>query len=81
MNDSIVTTINKVCQEKNRIDIFLHSTKVIAPTVKTQARGQNSLSSALKWGFVLLCSSNEIGNMNKNKKGKFSNFRNFCDSA
>ena len=34
----------KVCQENNRTDILLHITKVIAPTVKTQARGQNDLS-------------------------------------
>ena len=29
---------------------------MIAPTVKTQAKGQNNLSRALKWGIVGLCS-------------------------
>ena len=38
----------KVCQEKKQTDIFLNNTKVIAPTVKTQARGQNNLFRALK---------------------------------
>ena len=38
----------KVCQEKKQTDIFLNNTKVIAPTVKTQAKGQNNLSRALK---------------------------------
>ena len=39
---------NKVCQEKKQTDIFLNNTKVIASTVKTQAKGQNNLSRALK---------------------------------
>ena len=39
---------SKVCQEKKQTDIFLNNTKVIAPTVKTQARGQNNLFRALK---------------------------------
>ena len=34
--------------KKNRTDILLNITKVIAPTVKTQARGQNDWSRALK---------------------------------
>ena len=38
----------KVCQEKKQTDIFLNNTKVIAPTVKTQAKGQNNMSRALK---------------------------------
>ena len=33
---------------KNRTDILLNITKVIAPTVKTQAKVQNNLSRALK---------------------------------
>ena len=39
---------NKVWIRKNRTDILLNITKVIAPTVKTQARGQNDWSRALK---------------------------------
>ena len=38
----------KVWVKKNRTNILLNITKVIAPTVKTQARGQNNLSRALK---------------------------------
>ena len=34
--------------KKDRTDIFLNITKVIAPTVKAQAKGQNNLSRALK---------------------------------
>ena len=33
---------------------------MIAPTVKTQARGQNNLFRALKWGIVCLCSFNSF---------------------
>ena len=54
--------------KKNKTDILLNITKVIAPAVKTQAKGQNNLSRALKWGIVHLCSSNRIGDMIKNKK-------------
>ena len=41
--------------KKNRTDISLNITKVIAPTVKTQANGQNDISRALKWGIVHVC--------------------------
>ena len=34
--------------KKKQIDTFLNNTKMIAPRVKTQARGQNNLSRALK---------------------------------
>ena len=34
--------------KKNRTDILLNITKVIAPTVKPQANGQNDWSRALK---------------------------------
>ena len=46
--------------KKNRTDILLNITKVIAPTVKTQARGQNDWSRALKWGIACLCSFNNF---------------------
>ena len=38
----------KYVKKKKQTDIFLNNTKVIAPTVKTQAKGQNNLSRALK---------------------------------
>ena len=50
---------------------------MIAPTVKTQAKGQNNLSRALKWGIVHLCSSNRIGDMIRNKKCNFLEFSHF----
>ena len=51
---------------------------MIAPTVKTQAKGQNDLSRALKWGIVHLCSSNRIGDMIKNKSVIFYTFAFFA---
>ena len=41
---------------------------MIAPTVKTQAKGQNNLSRALKWGIVHSCSSKWVGGMIKKEK-------------
>ena len=38
----------KVWVNKNRTEILLNITKVIALTVKTQAKGQNNLSKASK---------------------------------
>ena len=49
--------------KKNKTEIFLNIPKVIAPTVKTQPRGQNDWSRALKWGIVHLCNSNIMGGM------------------
>ena len=46
--------------KKNRTDILHDIIKVIASTVKTQARGQNDWSRALKWGIVCLCSFNSF---------------------
>ena len=34
--------------QKKCTDVLLHTAKMIDPTVKTQARGQNNLSRALK---------------------------------
>ena len=36
--------------------ILLHTSKIIAPRVKSQARGLNNCSRALEWGIVRLCS-------------------------
>ena len=44
---------------------MLNITKVIAPTVKTQARGKNDCSRALKWGIVCLCSFNSFEDTTK----------------
>ena len=43
--------------QKSLQNILFHITKVINPRVKSQARGQNNRSTALKWGIVHLCSS------------------------
>ena len=38
----------KVWVKKNRTDVLLNITKVVVPTVKIQAKGQNNLSRTLK---------------------------------
>ena len=43
--------------KKKCTNILLHTAKIIDPRVKSQARGQNNGSRALKWGIVHLCSS------------------------
>ena len=43
-----IENANKVWIRKNRTDILLNITKVIAPTIKTQTKGQNNVSRALK---------------------------------
>ena len=39
------------------INVILHTTKMIDPRVKSQARAENNGPRALKWGIVHLCSS------------------------
>ena len=43
----------------------------VLPRVKSQARGQNNWSRALKWGTVCICSSKNNGDLIKNKKYHF----------
>ena len=45
---------------------------MIDPRVKSQARGQNNGSRALKLGIVHLCNSRGLGDMTKKKKHHFS---------
>ena len=47
--------------------ILIHNSNTITDRVKIQARSQNNGSRALKWGIVLLCNSNCIGDMKKEK--------------
>ena len=49
--------LSRGCPIIIRTDSLHHTTKTIAPRVKSQAKGQNSWSRALKWGIALLCSS------------------------
>ena len=58
-----------------RTDILHHTSKTIAPRVKSQARGQNNWSRALKWGIAHFCNPNMIRGVNKNKRCLFLNFR------
>ena len=44
------------CPIRKFTNILPHTTKMINPRVKSQARGQNNRSRALKWGIVHLCS-------------------------
>ena len=48
--------------------------KTIDPTLKTQAKGQNNRSRALKWGIAHLGSSNTFEDMIKMKECHFSEF-------
>ena len=45
---------------------------MINPRVKSQARGQNNRSIALKWGIAHLCNSNGFWDMIKNKMYPFN---------
>ena len=57
-------------EKKSLQDILLSTAKVINLRVKSQARGQNNRSIALKWGIVHLCNLNGLGDMIKNKTTK-----------
>ena len=57
--------------------ILLNIIKAIAPTFTTQAKHQNNMSRALKWGTVCLCNSKIIRDMIKNKKYNFFKFLHF----
>ena len=59
-------------EKKSLQDILLSTAKVINLRVKSQARGQNNRSIALKWGIVHLCNSRGLGDMTKKKKHHFS---------
>ena len=48
-------------EKKSLQDILLSTAKVINLRVKSQARGQNNRSIALKWGIAHLCTSNGFG--------------------
>ena len=50
---------------------------MIDPRVKSQARGQNNRSRALKWGIVHLCNLNGYGDMIKNEICNFLEFLHF----
>ena len=39
--------------KKKYTNVLLHTTKMIDPRVKSQARGQNNGTIALKWGIVV----------------------------
>ena len=63
--EGVKIEITRGCPIIIRTGILLHTSKTIAPRVKSQARGQNNWSRALKWGIVHLCSSNTFGDTTK----------------
>ena len=54
-------------EQKKSTDVLPQTAKMIDPRVKSQARGQNNGSRALKWGIVHPCNLNGFGDMTKNK--------------
>ena len=50
---------------------------MIDPRIKSQAKGQNNRSRALKWGIAHLCNLNGFGDMIKNKICNFLEFSHF----
>ena len=59
--------INRGWAKKKCTDVLLYTAKMIDPRVKSQARGQNNGSRALKWGIVHLCNLKDFRDMIKNK--------------
>ena len=53
---------------------FAENAKLVNPTVKPQAKGQNYFSIALNLGIVCLFKSSNIGDMVKNRKCQFFGF-------
>ena len=56
---------NRGWAKKKCTDVLPHTAKMIDRRVKSQARGQNNWSRALKWGIVRLCSSKTFGDTTK----------------
>ena len=51
---------------------------MIAPRVKNQAKSQNYLSRALKWGILCICSLNTFGVIVECEKRLVFQFLRFC---
>ena len=56
------------CLIKKFPNVLLNNAKVVNPTVKPQAKGQNYFSIALKWGIVHLCILNILRGTMKFRK-------------
>ena len=54
--------LNRGWGKKKFTKALIHTAKSITPRVKSQARGQNKRSRALKWGVVHFCSSDTFRN-------------------
>ena len=65
------------CLIKKFTNVLLHTSKMIDPRVKSQARGQSDRSRALKWGIVHYCNLNVFRDMIKNKICIFLKFSHF----
>ena len=64
--------------KKKFTNVFCHTAKMTSPRVKSQARGQNNRSSALKWGIVHLCSSITFRDTTKFMKKLVFQILHFC---
>ena len=65
------------CPIKKFTNVLLHTAKKIDPRVKSQDRGQENRSRALKWDIVNLCNLNGFGIMTKTKYVTFVEFSHF----
>ena len=60
----IISSLANICRDwcqKFATGTFAHNSKTVNDTVKSQTRGQNYWSRALKWGIVHFCSSSTFG--------------------
>ena len=69
--------LSRGCPIKKFTNLLLHMAKMIDPRVKSQARGQNNRSKALKWGIVHPCHWNDFWGMINNKICNFLEFSHF----
>ena len=70
-------TLHRGWVKKKFTNVLLHTAKRIELRVKSQFRGQNIRSRALKWGIVHLCNLNGFGDMIKDKIYNFLKFLHF----
>ena len=72
-----LTISTRGCPIKKFTNVLLHTPKIIDPRVKSQAKGQNNRSRALKCGIVHHCNLNGSKYMTRNKIWDFLEFSHF----
>ena len=75
---ALVRRLSRGCLTKKFTYVLLHTAKMINSRIKSQGRGQNNMSRALKWGIVHLCSSNTFRDTTKFMKIWVFQFLHFC---